>query len=121
MRVLREAQEIGLDAARGGVSAGVGVDGEEQVGGAGVGDGRALLERHEDVRGPRHHHLGAQVFANHLLEPQRDVEDEVLLHEPAAADGAGVVSAVTGIDHDPACAEAQLSRQAERPVPVRFR
>ena len=79
---------------------------------AGVGDGGALLEGHEDVGRARHDHLGRQLVAHHLLEAQGHVEDEVLLHEPAAADGAGIVAAVAGVDDDPARAQAELAGEA---------
>ena len=53
-----------------------------------------------------------ELLAHQALEPQRHVEHEVLLLQAAAADGAGVVAAVAGVDHDPAGGEAELAGEA---------
>ena len=91
--VRREVQEVGLDAARLGVSAGVRVNREEQVRLLAVGDRRPLLERHEHVGAAREHHLDARLLQQQLLEPQRHVEHEVGFLQVLAL-RAGVVAAV---------------------------
>ena len=56
--------------------------------------------------------VGPELLPDEPLEPQRDVEDQVLLLEAAAADRAGVVAAVAGVDDDAAGAEAELAGEA---------
>ena len=83
-----------------------------------VRDGGALLEGDEDVGGAGEQHLGTQLLADEALEAERDVEHEVLLLQTAAADGAGVVAAVAGVDDDAARPEAQLPGEAVDAGPV---
>ena len=64
LRIRREVQEVGLDAARRGAGAGVGVDREEQVGACAVGDRGPLLERNEGVGATRHDHFDAGVLGS---------------------------------------------------------
>ena len=62
-----EVEEVGLDPARLGVAAGVGVDRQEEVGAFAVGDRGALLERDEDVGVARHHDFDAGLILQQLL------------------------------------------------------
>ena len=59
----------------------------------------------------------AELLAHEAVEAEGDVEDEVLLLQPAAAGGAGVVTAVAGVDHDAPDAEAELP-PADLPIEV---
>ena len=91
---------IGLDAAGAGVGAGVCVDGDEEVGLGLVGDRGAGLERDEGVVAAGEDDVRAETLPEQLAEPQRDIEDHILLFDAVGAERAGVMAAVTGIDHD---------------------
>ena len=111
VRVRREVQHVGLDAAGGLRAAGVGVDRKEQIGLLAGRDGRALVERDELVAAPRQHDVDAG-RREERLEAERDVEDDVGLRD-ALAEGPGVVPAVSGVDDDSRGAEAELARQGD--------
>ena len=108
-QVVREIQEVGFDAARLIVGAGVGVNREKQIGALAVGDRRPFLKRHELVCGARENHLDPVHLFEQLLKAQRDVEDQLRFGH-ALALRTGIVAAVSGIDHDPRYTEPELSR-----------
>ena len=118
--VHREVQEVGLDAARRRVAAGVGVDREEQIGSLAIGDRGALFERDEHVAAARHHHLDARLLFEQLLDAQRDVERQLGFDDPVAL-RARIVAAVAGVDDDARHAQPELARQRELAVRVRHR
>ena len=82
---------------------------QEEVGPFAVGDGRALLQGKELVGAPRQDHVDARHLGEQLLEPQRNIEDDLRFggasHHPAR-----IVSAVAGIDHDSRYAQPELPR-----------
>ena len=92
--VVGDVEEVGLDAAPVAAGVGVGVEGDEEVAPRQVGDGGALLELEVAVVGPGERDL-EPVRAELLREPPRHGEGDVLLADPARADGAGVVPAVS--------------------------
>lgn len=97
---LGETHHESLDAGgrRGGM--GVGVDGDEEVGLGLVGHVGALGESDVLVGGTGVEHFDIGVIVlDEFAEFFRDREDEVFLLAPAA-DGAGFVAPVTGVDHD---------------------
>ena len=88
------------------------MDGDEQVGLMLVGDGGARLQRNERVVVAGVDHVGAQARLQQPAQAQSDVEHQILLHHPVRADGAGVVAAVSGIDHNASDLQSQRRGQA---------
>ena len=80
----------------------VGVDGEEEVGIVPVGDFSPLLERHEHVCGPRHHHFDAWTAGlEEFLEAEGYVQIDVALVSLAVrTQAARILASVSGIDTD---------------------
>ncbi len=92
--------------------AGIRVDGNKQIGLRAVRDGGALLERHKSVVVARVDHVRAgQLLLDQRSQAQRHVEAQILLHQAVRTDGAGVVAAVAGVDHDAADFQSQSARQ----------
>ena len=76
------------------------MDRQEEVGLCLVGDRRTRLERDEGVVGPRVDHLRTELVMEQSAEPQRDVENNILLLNAVNAQRAGVMAAVAGVDHN---------------------
>ena len=106
-----EVEVVGLDAARRGILAGVGVDGDEQIGLMLIGDGGARLQRNEGVVVAGVDDVGAQLALQQPAQAQRDVEHQIFFQQAVGADGSGVVAAVTGIDDDASDLQAESANQ----------
>ena len=79
------------------------VNRNEEVGLRFVGDGGALLERNERIVLARVDHFSArQLLLDQATQAQRNIETQILFHQPVWPDRAGVVTAVARIDHDAA-------------------
>ncbi len=88
------------------------MDGDEQVGLVLVGDGSPRLQRDESIVVAGVDHVGAQPSLQQSTEAQRHVQHHILFHHAIGADGAGVVAAVSGVNHDAADLQAECARQA---------
>ena len=78
----------------------IGVHRYKQVGLVLVGHRRARLQRNESIVIAGIDNVGAQSVLQQLAQPQRYIQHQVLFHEPARTDGAGIVTAVAGIHND---------------------
>ena len=76
------------------------MDGDEQVGLLFIGDGGAGLEGNEGIVVAGVDHLRTHAALKQLAEAQGHVKDELFLGQTVGADGAGIVPAVAGVDHD---------------------
>ncbi len=76
------------------------MDRHEEVGAVLVGEIGAIAQGHEHVAVPAERHLHPEPVLHQAGHPAGHVEDHVLLHDPARPDGARVVAAVTGVEHD---------------------
>jgi len=109
-----KADVVSFDAADLAHVARIGVDGDEKVSLRVVGDGGALFERDVSVVGASVDDLRAgNVFPDHASEAESYVETKIFLHKAAGTDGAGVVSAVAGIDGDAVDLEAKFASEGE--------
>src|SRR6202000_485969 len=106
-----EVEVIGFHSAGGGVGAGVGVDGKEEVGLRLVGDRRTGLQGYEGIVIAGIDGVGSQALLKQLAETQGYVEHHLLFFDSTRSCGAGVVSAVAGIDDDAADLEAKGAYQ----------
>ena len=77
-----------------------------------VGDGRARFQRDERVVVAGVDHVRAQSRFQQPSQAQRNVEHQVFLQQPIRSDGSGVVSPVSGIDHDAADLQPEGANQA---------
>jgi len=102
-----EVEVVDFDAARAGVGAGVCVDGDEEVGLGLVGDRGACLKRDEGVVAARVDDVGAEALFEQAAETEGNVEDDVFFFDAAGAEGAGVMSAMAGVDDDAVDLEAE--------------
>ena len=78
------------------------MDGEEEVGIVPVGDFSPLLERHEHVCGPRHHHFDVWTAGlEEFLEAEGYVQVDIALVSLAVrTQAARILASVSGIDTD---------------------
>ena len=72
----------------------------EQVRLGAAGDGHAAAEAHEVVRVAGHDGLHAGIVVDERGEALGDLEHDRLLSVASAADGARILAAVAGVDHD---------------------
>ena len=96
------------------------MNGQEEICAFAVRDGGSLLERHEVIAPPRQDHFGPRQLREQGLETERDVQHERGLRH-AFPHGAGIVAAVSRIDHDPRHAEPELTRHGEAAPEIRGR
>ena len=106
-----EVEVIGLHPASRGVRAGVGVNGKEEIGLRLVGDGCTGLQRYEGIVIAGIDDVGTQALLEQLAKTQGDVEHHLLFFNATRSHGAGVVSAMAGIDDDAADLEAEGAHQ----------
>src|SRR5690606_34954606 len=92
---------------------GVGVHRHEQVGLRAARDGYTLVQRHEVVAVACEYGLHVGFGVDLALEAARDRQRYVLLVRAAAADGARVFAAMTGVDDD---GEHAVFRRGSLPV-----
>ena len=72
----------------------------KQVSLALVGHRRACLQRNESIVVAGVDNVGPKSVLQQLAQPQRHIQHQVLFHQAARTDGAGIVTAVAGIHHD---------------------
>ena len=96
------AEDVDGEAVGRGPADGIDVDGYEEVGFRLVGDLRPALEGHVAVVGAGQNHIDVGIGGTNLVGQRAgDIKDERLLVVLlVAAHGAGILAAVTGIDHD---------------------
>ena len=87
------------------------MDRNEQVGLLLVGDRGASLQRNESVVLAGKDHVSAEAGLQQLAQSPADVEHQIFFLQAIGTDGAGIVSAVAGIDHDPADLQSQGADQ----------
>ena len=87
------------------------MDRNEQVGLLLVGDRSASLKRNESVILAGINHVGAQPCLQEFAQAPAHVENQVFFFQAIGTDGAGIVSAVAGIDYDPADLQTQGADQ----------
>src|SRR6516225_8573992 len=88
------------------------MDGDKQVGFGLVGNARAIFQRDKSVVGTGVNNLRAgKLLLNDFSKAQSDVETKIFFHQAGGADGAGVMSAMAGIDHNTADFQPQSASE----------
>src|ERR1700730_13549743 len=90
----------------------------EQVGAGFVGQGRAVAEMDEIIPRAREDRVYAAPL-EFALEPERDLQREVLFQQRRASLGAGIVTAMAGVDDDHGMAGSGVVRRLPRAVSAR--